>query len=403
MLEKNIGVPEPFPGIKHDLTNKPRILFFIGNLASGGKERRMIELLTYLKSKGNYEMMVVLTTHEIHYAQFYNLNIPVICMEKKWAKNDPFLFFNFYQIARKFKPHIIHTWGRKQTFYTLPTVLLLGIPLINGQITAAPPRKNINWMDALLDVINFRLSKVILSNSKAGIEVFGPPRYKSRVIYNGINLKRFENLPSVEKIKEKYRIYTPYTVVMVASFSPNKDYDLFYEVAKMVTKNRKDITFIGVGGVGFESNTFERLSRDSSDNPQIIFIDGIEEVEALVNACDIGVLFSNIKVHGEGISNAIMEYMSLSKPVVANDAGGTKEIVCHSINGYLLETQTVDEIHQMIIELIDHKEKRYLFGMEGRKKIEREFSLESMGEAFIEIYQNALEKKAPNLSPIKKV
>ena len=158
----------------------------------------------------------------------------------------------------------------------------------------------------------------------------------------------------------------------------------------------------GVGGVGFESNTYERLSRDSSDNPQIILIDGIEEVEALVNACDIGVLFSNIKVHGEGISNAVMEYMSLSKPVIANDAGGTKEIVCHNINGYLITTQTVDEIHRMVVELIDDKGKRYLFGKEGRKKIEREFSLESMGEAFIEVYRGAIEQKALSFSPVKK-
>src|SRR5690606_25465743 len=104
----------------------------------------------------------------------------------------------------------------------------------------------------------------------------------------------------------------------------------------------------------------------------------------------IGMLFSNKTVHGEGISNSIMEYMALSKPVIANDAGGTLEILRHNENGYLINKQTEDEIVKLIISLLDDKSKCDAFGQASRQIIEESFSLNKMGNAFEEVYRELL-------------
>src|SRR5688572_3741373 len=119
-----------------------RILFFIARLTSGGKERRLIELLTYLKATGNYDLMLVVTRDQVHYSDFYQLNIPYHVIRKNWAKNDLSVFYKFYKVCKQFQPHIIHSWGRIQSFYALPAVIVQRIPLVNGQITAAPPKTN---------------------------------------------------------------------------------------------------------------------------------------------------------------------------------------------------------------------------------------------------------------------
>src|SRR5689334_17454874 len=54
---------------------KNRILFFIGSFKGGGKERRLIELLSYLAGTLRYEIMVVVTDPIVDYSAFYNLNI----------------------------------------------------------------------------------------------------------------------------------------------------------------------------------------------------------------------------------------------------------------------------------------------------------------------------------------
>ncbi len=368
---------------------RTRILFYIGSLQSGGKERRLIELLSYLKKKGTYELMLVVTKDEVHYPDFYKLDIPYQAIGSIGKNNYAALISRFYKICKEFKPHLIHTWGRIQSLYTLPTVIGQRVPLINSQITAAPPRVNKWTLDYLIDKLNFHFSKVILSNSRAGIDTYNPPLAKGRIIYNGINLNRFINLTSTEQVKAKYGITTPYTVVMSASFSPNKDYNLFYRVATLVTKCRKDVTFIGVGAC-HNKEEFKKLLNLNSNNPRILLPGRIDDVEALVNASTIGVLFSNKAIHGEGISNSIMEYMALSKPVIANDAGGTKEILRHHENGYLIENETAEEIAALILELISDEIKCQSFGRVSRSIIENSFSLEKMGQEFEQVYKSAL-------------
>jgi len=364
---------------------KTRIIYFIGSLSVGGKERRLIELLTYLQCKEEYELMVVVTDPIIGYPSFYKLNINYQVIRKSWKRYDPSIFYKFYKKCKQFKPHIIHTWGRMQSLFAIPTALAQGIPLVNGQITGAPSNLKRWSFNGIVDQINFSFSKIILSNSQAGINAYRPPAKKARVIYNGINLCRFENLGVPESIKFKYGIKTPHAVIMVASFSDKKDYPMFFSIAQQITSTRDDISFVAVG----DGTEVERYSEQITPNPRIILTGRINDVESLVNCCDIGVLFSN-KISGEGISNSIIEYMSLSKPVIAIDAGGTKEVVHHEVNGYLIDQQTEKEIIALITGLIDDPEKCTAFGKAGRKIIERSFLLDRMGQAFVQTYQDVL-------------
>lgn len=368
-------------------SSKPRVLIFIGGLHKGGKERRLIEMLTYFKAEDKFEFLIVLTKSEIKYQNFLKLGIKYKIIKKLWKKNDPTVIFKFFNICKKFKPDLIHTWGRMQTFYALPFSIFKKVPLVNSQITGAPANLKKWSLSGVIDKINFHFSKVILSNSKAGVESFKPPLHKAQVICNGINMDRFQHLTSVDKIKKNYRITTPYAVLMVAAFTYTKDYNLFYRVADRITKLRNDICFIGAGG--YRENDFEyrRLLDLSFHNPNILFPGDIEDVESLVNACDIGVLFST---NGEGISNSIMEYMALGKPVIATNAGGMKEIVRDNESGYLVSKHSEEQIADLIIGLIDHPDKCRSFGNAGKKIIEGLFSMDKMGKAFEQVYKEAL-------------
>lgn len=368
---------------------KPRILYFIGSLTSGGKERRLIELLTYLKAKEEVELLVVVTRDVVHYPAFQQLGIPYLVIPKSWKQYDLTIFFKFFKICRQFKPDLVHTWGRIQSLYSLPATLWQKIPLINSQITTAPPlvskKSPFYWLDKLI----FHFSAVVLSNSQAGLASFKPPRDKSLVIYNGMNPERFRQLAPARQIKEKYGISTPFAVVMAASFTDNKDYDRFFRVARLVTQAREDITFIGVGRPDNTNGKYERLRAQSQNHPRILFPGLTREVEALVNACDIGLLFSR-DTHGEGLSNAILEYMALGKPVIANDNGGTREILHHHQNGFLIKSQTDEEIADMVQALVDDQQLYRSFSAASLQLIRENFALDKMGLSFEQVYRRAI-------------
>lgn len=367
--------------------SKIKILFFIGTLNSGGKERRLLELLTYLNRLECYQLYLVTKQSNVMFENFYSLNVQWIPLST--SRLTVGSFFEFYQIVREIGPDIIHTWGNKQTLISIfPRVFFKKIRLVNSQITSAPPK--IPTAEKLISKLNFQVSDKILSNSFAGIESYRPPKSKSSVIYNGLNFRRFEGLPDKGVIRGQFGVETRFAVVMIATYSQNKDYVRFFKVGRALLNIRQDTTFLGVGYYVDDQEFYRQALEISRGFHQLKPLPGTYQVEALVNACDIGVLFSNAKVHGEGISNAVIEYMALGKPVIANDAGGTKEIVEDQWNGLLIQEESPEEIARKIDALLNQPELMEKMGKRSKERVRRDFSLDKMGFEFEKVYRELI-------------
>lgn len=364
-----------------------KILFFIPSLRSGGKERRLIELLFFLKSNTNFDIVLVLMENNIHYEYVKKLNIKIVLIERKKIKNDPSVFYRFFLFCRKFRPTIIHSWAGMTTFYAIPTKLYLNIPLIDNQISTSDPNLfNKGFFASIIFKINYFFSDKIVSNSIAGLKAYKINNKKAEVIYNGIRLDRFENLSDLNFLKDKYGITTPYVVVMVAAFMKNKNYSLFLEVVKKINNIRDDVSFIGVGGGPLLDKFKERILLDDVNN---FILTGIQQnVELIIKQSDIGVLFTD----SEGISNAILEYMALEKPVISNDKnGGSNEIIEESVSGYIT-SDNCDEIVLKMNSLLNNKYKREEMGRKGREIINSKFTIDIMGNNFLKLYNKVLIK-----------
>lgn len=364
---------------------KKKILFFIGGLNTGGKERRLLELITYLNQTNNFDLVLVTHREEVAFDNFDQLKLEWVTLSTD--RLTLISFWEFFQIVKKHRPNIINTWGSKQTFVSLPSKLMLsGLKLVNSQITSAPPK--VPFSERLISKINFLFSDVVLSNSYAGLESFKPPRKKSIVIYNGLNKDRFSDLLDKEVVKEQFGLDKPFNLIMVASFSANKDYLRFYETGIALSKLRDDFNFIGVGYYDADDDRYYKQAKELAEQYSFLsIIPGTTEVESLVNACDIGLLFSP---NGEGLSNSILEYMALGKPVIASDIGGTKEIVKHSENGFLVNLETPLEIAELINTLLEDSGKMEQMGKKSKKRICDEFSLEAMGKAFEKVFSSLI-------------
>lgn len=363
-----------------------KILFFLESLHSGGKERRAVELFHYLKQNTNYEIQIVLTQNEIHYQYLSSLEIPIIIIKRRLVEKDPFLFFRFYKVVKKFRPDIIHTWCTMTTLYAIPSAKIFNIQLINGQIANAVSNKYRSVFLNLIWKINRHLSSIVIANSYAGLKAYNVKPNIGVVIHNGIRLERFQELEEQSSVKKVFNINTPYTIIMVANFRMSKDYDLFFKVAKKVCNLRNDVTFVAVGEGETRQRFIEYIKREKLE--KVLFTGRISNVEDLINACDIGLLFSNMQT-GEGISNAIMEYMALSKPVIASKAGGTAELISDNLSGFLVDN-SINDVSEKIMNLLDHSNLREEMGKEGRVIIENRFSVDEMGKQFIAQYIRCL-------------
>ncbi len=358
-----------------------KILFFINGLVGGGKERRFLEFLHYLKQNTNFKLKVVLTEDEIHYTYVYNLDIPIIILKRSVFRKDPFLFYRFYKIAKEFNPDFIHTWGLMTTFYSVPAKLLLKRPLVSNLIADS----NKNYKKWSLSNLFFRIdcifSDIIISNSKAGLRAYNLNNFEKKItIYNGVRLDRFNLKISKNMILNDIRVDTKFMVIMVASFNNNKDYDLFLEVASLTCRLRDDVTFVGVGGGPNLEKMQNKISKEKIHN--VILTGKRSDVEDLVAISDIGVLFT----HSEGISNSIIEYMASGKPVITTDIlGGSREIIVNNESGFIME-RNADSIAMKIKILLEDDNLRKSMGKKGKQIIEKKFNITLMGKEYLKVY-----------------
>jgi glycosyltransferase involved in cell wall biosynthesis len=356
-----------------------RILFFIESLRAGGKERRIVELLKGLRQYPDLQITLVLTRKEIHYNEVHELGIPIHIIERKWLKKDPLLFLKFYKFARSFKPDVIHVWGHMVAVYAVPSKWLLRVPLINNEITDATRHSFL-----LGKGIVFNASDSIIANTQAGLDAYDAPAAKSKVIYNGFNFNRLKSLEAEAVIREKFKIKTRYVIAMVASFIDYKDWGTFVNAAKKMTALRSDVTFLCIGD-GDDSVYRKLVPAELVD--RVLFLGRQNKVEAIMNCCDMGVLTTNIHHHGEGISNALLEFMSLGKPVIATRHGGSVELIEPGLSGFLIEPFSVTELEEKILYLIDNPSVKETMGKLALKRVQEKFSIEGMVSSFYNEYK----------------
>lgn len=356
-----------------------KILLLINGLMAGGKERQFVELVKQLKHHEGIEYRLGLMNEHIHYKEVLNLQTDIHYFTRR-IKKDPTIFFKLFKVSKLFRPDIIHTWDTLTTIYAIPVAKLLNIKLLNFSIQNAPNYLN-QFNKTWLLRLTFPFSDRIVANSNAGLQAYSPPTKRSTYIYNGFDFARLNELNSKNAVRKKFNIRTKYIVGMVASFTQNKDYNTFLSVAKRVVKERNDVCFVTIGdGPSFKK--YRELYKEN-ENPRIRFLGKQQNVESIVNIFDITVLTT----FTEGISNSIMEYMALGKPVIATIGGGTKEIVEHNKTGFLIEPKQIDNFYSYLSVLLNDPVKAKKMGKEGQKKIRRSFSLELMVKQFAELYK----------------
>jgi glycosyltransferase involved in cell wall biosynthesis len=358
-----------------------RVLICIEALGVGGAERQAVELLKGLVHRPHIEYLVIcLQSDDFYLDELASVGIPVefVIRRMRW---DVSIFHKLYKTIRHYQPHLIHTNGLMSSFYAFPIARLMRTPLINASIQNAFSRGNFRWS---LEKLLLKASDYRVANSYAGLQSRGFSEKESNnvVIYNGFDFSRVESLTTNGSSYRYVRDDKIKTVGMVAEFNRYKDYSTFIQAARKISRRRKDVVFVAVG----DGETLEASKKIAAGAETIKFLGKRKNIEEIVESFDIGVL----STFTEGISNSVMEYMALSKPVVATDGGGTRELVVDNETGFLVPPENPDALAAKIEYLLDHPDVARRMGKAGEARLRCEFALTRMVEETIKLYQLAI-------------
>ena len=349
-----------------------KVLYIIDSLRSGGKERRLVSLIDSFMHYEDVETELVVLSKEVHYKSIFDLNIKIHYL-KRDIRKDLKIISKLNNILNQFKPNIVHCWDNVAAAQFAPLCKLKKIVFINSMITAAPYTKRMSKR-YFSHVISYPFSDVLLSNSQAGLDNLYVPKEKGKVIHNGFNFDRLNNLKNKKEIFKKFNLpQNKFIVGMVASFTIKKDFFSLIKAASLLNEN---FIFLAIGS-GEYIEKAKILAEDLNVN-NFYFLGKQNDVESIVNIFDVGILLSNPDTHGEGISNAIMEYMVLAKPVIASIGGGTAEIVINDVTGYLVEPKNHSSVAERIKYLFNNPPIAREMGGRGKLRIKNFFSIDKM-------------------------
>ncbi|MEH2516374.1 glycosyltransferase involved in cell wall biosynthesis [Bradyrhizobium sp. AZCC 1610] len=371
-----------------------RILHLTDHLGPGGKERQIVELLRGLCAHRDIKSFVAVTDEEEVRYEIDRDHAQVIQLVRR-GKRDLRLFKSLYELVSKLKIDVVHSWSLMCSIYAAPVARLCGTGFVNGFVRDAPPHMALWNKQYFGGKLTIPFSDIVVANSRAGLAAYRIPERKGLCIYNGFNPERASNLTDEAELRSILGVTTPHIVGMVANFTPRKDYATFVEMACRICRFRHDVTFLAVGA----GETLQRV-RDSvppEHSQRIKFLGQRKDVESIANLFTVGVLVTNSRLHGEGISNAITECMALGKPIVATNEGGTPELVLEGQTGFLVPSYDARVLTDRVLKLLNNAELANQLGMEGRRRIEAAFSLDTMTNAYLCLYRQVADRRARSI------
>lgn len=365
-----------------------RIVIINDMLWGGGRERRIVQLISGLNNAGYKDIHLILLDDRVDYEQVYDLDVTITKILRS-SNRDFSVFKKLYSLIKEIKPDVVNSWSFMSTFYAAPISRFLKIKCIGSYIVDCnnPKFPSLNYF---AKHIGFLLCEKIVSNSKAGHISYKTPKGKQVVIYNGFDKRRMLGVKSKMILLNEFGINVNSRIVsMAARFDKQKDFDTFIKSCQLLRKKRNDFYAFCIGQGELLDETKNRLNENDSD--YIKFTGFRNDIESFTNASSIGVLCTNSKHHGEGISNSILEFMAFSKPVIATVGGGTKEIIENGENGFLIEPFDAENLADKMDVLLNDDQLFKEMSSFAKKTIDYKFGLERMTKEFIELYKISAE------------
>ncbi|WP_300902909.1 glycosyltransferase family 4 protein [uncultured Clostridium sp.] len=296
---------------------------------------------------------------------------------------------------------IVHTHTAKAGLIGRIGAFLAKVPVIIHTSHGLPFYEGMNpikyFIYKNLELFGARLSDYVGSQNKEDKEILMTLiKDRNKLFYegNGIDLEYLDKCNSeisdddLYKLKNKFNINRDNLVILMgARFEGVKNHRLFIEAIKKVIDCGYDNIICVLAGDGPLQEDIIQLTKEFNIYEYFRFVGKRNDMFKFIKMSDIVALTSE----KEGIPRILMESMAFSKPVIATNVLGTRELVIDNYTGLLSENNNVDLLKKNIIRLIEDKKRRFDMGNYGRKVIENNFTEAIVANRVNSIYMNALD------------
>src|SRR3989338_4322739 len=200
----------------------------------------------------------------------------------------------------------------------------------------------------------------------------------------GIDIRRFdpESAPDVLRAELGLKGGSPLIAGTVAILRRKKGHHVLLEAIPSVLRECPDTLFVFAGD-GPQRENIERRIRELGIGDNVRLLGMRTDVPSVLMGFDLFVL----PTLQEALGTSILEASAMKKAVIATRAGGGPEVVRANVTGLLVDPEDPGGLAAAIIRLLKDKGLRSSMGEEGRRLVEREYTVEGMVERMLLLYE----------------
>ncbi|MBS1745946.1 MAG: glycosyltransferase [Bacteroidetes bacterium] len=371
---------------------KIKVLEAIRQGKVGGGESHILDLVKHI-NKDRFQPVVLSFTDGQMMTELKNIGIDnfIIPSEKafdfsKWQKVKA--------LMEQEQIDLVHIHGTRATSNIYWAAKNLNLPVIytihgwsfHNDQSPLVKKGRVMFEKWITTKTNCNIS-VSVSNQKTGKAKM--PNFKSVVIHNGIDLKKFDpNSNERKNLRAELNIaHDAIVVCFIGRMTQQKDpLGLISAFKQLVETNPKAILLM-VGDGELKEEAIQ-LANEYGIERSIVFENFRSDIPDILYSADIYCLPSL----WEGFPIGLLEAMAMGKPVVATKVDGSVEIIENGKNGILVAPQKKQELIEAINNLIRDKDSRKKLGTAARQTIINEFDVCTMTKKIEDVYTKVLSK-----------
>ncbi|MBF6605808.1 MAG: glycosyltransferase [Chloroflexi bacterium] len=203
------------------------------------------------------------------------------------------------------------------------------------------------------------------------------------LIYNGVDLDRYDHQEAPSALSEEYGLEPGAPVVgVVARLEPEKGHPTLLEAWLSILRSCPD-AYLLVVGEGSGREALEAQARELRIAHRVVFTGRRDDIPAVTAALDVAVLPSYREAQGL----TILEAMALSRPVVASNVGGIPEMVEDGVTGLLVPPRDAGALAAAIVRLLRDHPLADTLARAGHDLVHDRFCIQLMVNATESIYE----------------
>ena len=337
-----------------NLSHRRPIVLVINSAEIGGAEKQLVRLAGELKSKGvRVEVIFMLSggplTVELdkYSIPWRNFNIQIRAHRFRSLLN----VIRMGVFLRKLNPIVINAW----LFECAALTLIVSLVFSPGSLRIASFRGNPERVKKGLQILFskvFRMADGVICNAQhladGVVSTFNVDPSKIRIIRNGVDIP--EHLANVAS--------QPPTAVVVANFHKYKGHSLLLESLALAPPSLN----VRLCGGGLERESIGKLIQDLGLENSVTLVSEPANVANEIAQAQFAIHPSMT----EGMSNAILEEISVGLPVVAFDIPGNDSLVIDNVTGLLVKPGDAKELAKAITYLASDPGTRSRMSLKAR-------------------------------------